>query len=280
MFFFPLRDDNPTATKPYLVWALIALCGVVFLWQLGLAEDGRRAILAYGVTPATLIGGAQLPAEINQIPPIMTVFTSMFMHGGVMHFAGNMLYLWIFGDNIEEAVGSKFRFICFYLICGMAAAFAQALVDPQSEIPMIGASGAIAGMLGAYLVLFPRANVHCLVGFFIFFRMMAVPAFLVLLGWIGLQFLNLGQTGSGVAYVAHIGGFVAGVVLIPFFKKRQMRLFAPAHSRAFEVERVTSQSLHIPSMVQKRNTARTIAQDPEPTKPARPNQRHPWDDGP
>ncbi len=88
MFFFPLRDDNPTATKPYLVWALIALCGVVFLWQLGLAEDGRRAILAYGVTPATLIGGAQLPAEINQIPPIMTVFTSMFMHGGVMHLLG------------------------------------------------------------------------------------------------------------------------------------------------------------------------------------------------
>jgi len=184
-----------------------------------------------------------------------------------------MLYLWIFGDNVEDAVGTRGRYIALYLICGTAAALAQALVDPQSDIPMIGASGAIAGMLGAYLMLYPRANIQCLVGFFIFFRVINVPAFLVLSVWIGLQFLNLGQPGSGVAYVAHIGGFVAGMVLILVFKKPGVGLFAAANSKPFHVVKSANSKSHIPSMVRpERDTSDQHSQ------PYRRQKRHPWDD--
>jgi len=164
-----------------------------------------------------------------------------------MHLGGNMLYLWIFSDNVEDSIG-RGRFIIFYLLCGVCAAFAQALTDPSSPVPMVGASGAIAGVLGAYLLLHPRANIRCIVGILVFFRVMNVPAFLVLGGWIILQFTNLGQVGSNVAYVAHIGGFVAGMALIPFFKRRHVRLFEPAHTKAFEVSRVQASPTHIPNV--------------------------------
>lgn len=273
MFFFPLRDENPTKAKPYVTWAIIALCAMVFMWQLGLGEGGREAILSYGVTPSALLGGEPLSQGLDRIPASWTVLTSMFMHGGFMHFAGNMLYLWIFGDNVEDAVGTRGRYIALYLVCGTVAALAQSLVDPQSDIPMIGASGAIAGMLGAYLMLYPRANIQCLVGFFIFFRVVNIPAFLVLSVWIGLQFLNLGQSGSGVAYVAHIGGFLAGMALISFFKKPGVNLFAAANSKPFHVVRSVHSKSHIPSMVRRET-------DTQPPR-ERPNQRqkrHPWDD--
>ena len=175
----------------------------------------------------------------------------MFMHGGFMHLAGNMLYLWIFSDNIEDSLG-RGKFIVFYALCGIAAALAQALVDVQSLTPMIGASGAIAGILGGYLLLHPRANVRCIVGFFIFFKTINVPAFLVLGLWIGLQFLNLGQTGSGVAYLAHIGGFAAGMLLIPFFKKPHIPLFGAPQSQSFEISPTQRVSTHIPSITQRR----------------------------
>lgn len=271
MFFFPLRDDNPTTRKTWVTWLIIALCCVGFLWQMSLGADGQTAIRALGVTPATLVGGAQLPPELHTVPVWMTVFTSMFMHGGILHLAGNMLYLWIFGDNIEDCVGSKWRYISLYALCGIAAAFAQSLVDPNSVVPMIGASGAIAGMLGAYLILHPRANIVCVIWIFIFFRVVNIPAFLVLGGWIGLQFLNLGQVASNVAYVAHIGGFVAGMMLIPLFRAKGVVLFEKPHSRAFAVAPIKSSSLHVPEMPRRPETRPDASRQADSG-----TDRHPW----
>lgn len=276
MFFFPLRDDNPTSKTPWVNWVIIALCCFVFLVQLSQGGYNEVLIQGLGVTPAVLFGQNYLPFEYQLVPSWATVLTSMFLHGGIMHLLGNMLYLWIFGDNIEDCVGSKSRYITLYVLCGVAAAFAQSLVDPNSMVPMIGASGAIAGMLGAYLILHPRANIICLVGFFVFFRTVNVPAFLVLGGWIGLQFLNLGQVDSGVAYVAHIGGFVAGIVLIPFFKQGHVPLFDKPHSQAFKIDRVQSKELakglHVPSMprIPREKPSKNQTDSENKTK------KHPW----
>ncbi len=234
-----MRDDNPTQTRPLISYLILGLCITIYIWQFSLGAAEREVILTYGMIPARLFGG-------DTSHGVMTIISSMFLHGGWLHLAGNMLYLWIFADNIEDSIGRR-KFILFYVLCGAAAALAQALVDITSPVPMIGASGAIAGVLGAYLILHPRANIRCLIGFFIFFRMINVPAFLVLGGWIGLQFMSLGQVGSNVAYVAHIGGFIAGAVLIPFFKKPHVKLFAKPHSRAFQMQPVTSGG-HIPQI--------------------------------
>ena len=163
------------------------------------------------------------------MPPTLTVFTSMFMHGGWMHLIGNMLYLWIFGNNIEDSMGHV-RFVIFYLLCGVAAVFAQALPNTDSTIPMIGASGAISGVLGAYLLLFPRAHVLVLIPLGFYAHTTRLPAMVVLGFWFLLQLLNsaLADPGQGgVAFGAHIGGFIAGMVLLPLFKHRHVRLFAP-----------------------------------------------------
>lgn len=248
MFFFPLRDDNSITTTPWVTWVIIASCCFIFLWQLSLGSQNEALVRGLGVTPNIIFGLATLPEDLRYVPAPLTVVTSMFLHGGIMHLLGNMLYLWIFGDNIEDCVGSKTKYATLYVICGTSAALGQSLIDPNSATPMIGASGAIAGMLGAYLILHPRANIICLIGFFVFFRTINVPAFLVLGGWIGLQFLNLGQAGSNVAYVAHIWGFVAGMALIPFFKQAHIPLLEKPHSRAFKVEPVQSKVLHVPSM--------------------------------
>ena len=156
---------------------------------------------------------------------------SMFLHGGFMHLGGNMLYLWIFGNNIEDAMGHG-RFIVFYLICGVAAVFAQALPDPESTIPMIGASGAISGVLGAYLLLFPHARVLVAIPIGFYIHTMSLKAGIVLMIWFGLQIFSslAAGDGPGVAWFAHIGGFVAGVVLIPLFKYPHVRLLAPART--------------------------------------------------
>ncbi len=264
MFFFPLSDDNPTHRRQLLTWVILGLCVAVFFWQSSLGAAWQDAIMHYGFIPAHFFG-YEMAQNSPPLPASITIFTSMFLHGGWMHLIGNMLYLWIFADNVEESMGWG-KFIVFYGLCGCAAAVLQAIIAPSSPIPMIGASGAIAGVLGAYLILYPRANIRCLVGIFIFFRLINVPAFLVLGGWFFLQFLNLGamdgQSG-GVAYFAHIGGFIAGVLLIPFFKKPHIRLFAPAYSDAFALSPV-SRSAHVP--VIKR------------TGDAPPARDHPWDD--
>jgi membrane associated rhomboid family serine protease len=225
----PLHDDNPTTLRPVVTIGLIAACALVFLWQMSLSTyAAQAAVYAYGMIPAVLFGTAQLPPEVAAIPAELSVLTAMFLHGGLLHLGGNMLYLWIFGNNIEDSMGHG-RFIVFYLLCGVAAALAQAIQAPDSTVPMIGASGAISGVLGAYLMLFPRAHVLVLVPIGFFLPVIRVPAVLVLGFWFVLQFLQSGMTageGGGVAYWAHIGGFVAGMILIVPFRYKRFPLFA------------------------------------------------------
>ena len=229
MFFFPLFDENATSRRPVIVWLIIVACVFAFLWQQSL--DGiaaEMAIYQFGFVPAIALQGETLPNEFIIVPSWATFITSMFLHGGWAHIGANMLYLWIFSDNVEASMG-RLKFVLFYLLCGGAAAMAQAALDPSSTIPMIGASGGIAGVLGAYLMLHPKAAIRCFFLILIFFRFINLPAWLVLGVWIGGQFVSvpqaLNETGGGVAYMAHIGGFLAGMALIPFFKYRHVALF-------------------------------------------------------
>ncbi len=229
---FPLYDDNPTEINPVITIGLIIICILVFLWQTSLGQDlGQAIVYSLGMIPAVLFNDTELSSELYMVPAEITVLTSMFMHGGFMHLGGNMLYLWIFGNNIEDSMG-HFRFIIFYLLCGTAAALAQAVVDPGSEIPMIGASGAVSGVLGAYLLLYPHAKVLVVVPIIIIIKTFRIPAMFVLGLWFAMQLISSTSTVSGeggTAWWAHIGGFVAGMVLIPFFKHRHVPLFHPAH---------------------------------------------------
>ena len=212
---FPIRDHNPSGQTPYVTFTLIAINVLVFLWYFtSLSEwDTQRLFLAWGLVPARLMSGEGLE----------TVATSMFLHAGWMHLGGNMLFLWIFGDNLEEEMG-HLGFLIFYLACGAAAGLAQALPDPGSPMPMVGASGAIAGVMGGYLLLFPKARVDVLFIFIIFFRIFAIPAWIVLGIWLALQIFSGVATptdAGGVAYWAHVGGFVAGLVLtLPAWRRR------------------------------------------------------------
>ncbi|EKV32025.1 rhomboid family serine protease [Caenispirillum salinarum AK4] len=240
MLFLPIADDNPTRRTPFVTWTIMGLCVVVFLWQQSLAPvEQRAALYSFGVVPTVLFGNKTLPPELAVIPGWLTVVTSMFMHGGWLHLGGNLLYLWIFGNNVEDSMGHG-RFIAFYLVCGTAAALAQSLPAPFSEIPMVGASGAIAGVLGAYLILHPRANVRVFLWIIILIRIINVPAFIVLGGWFLMQFIsgaNAPVDAGGVAFLAHMGGFVAGAALIPVFRSRGVPLWSGARSRAFTVTR-------------------------------------------
>jgi rhomboid family protein len=220
----PLRDDNPTTIPPIVTIGIIGLCALVFLWQQTLSQEAATlAVYSYGVVPTVLFHNDSLPPEIARIPPELSILTSMFMHGGWMHIIGNMLYLWIFGNNIEDTLGHV-RFVLFYLLCGVAAALTQSLINTHSQVPMIGASGAIAGVLGAYVVLFPRAHVLVLVPLGFFTQVMRLPALLVLGFWFVLQLIEGGLMApgeeGGVAIWAHIGGFVAGIVLIFLLRGR------------------------------------------------------------
>jgi membrane associated rhomboid family serine protease len=189
--------------------------------------------------PARLFGDAELPAGISAVSPSATLFTSMFMHGGLLHLGGNMLFLWIFGDNVEDSMGHV-RFLVFYLVCGVAAALAQAWIDPTSTIPVVGASGAISGVLGAYILLHPRATVRTLVILGFFVTVIHIPAMIVLGLWFAMQFFSAFATpvgDGGVAFWAHVGGFIAGVVLVSFFKKRGVGLWQQPRSRSFQLEK-------------------------------------------
>ena len=222
MAILPLSDDAPLKyiRYPYVTFGLVAACVLVFLYQLGLPERAAEIFaFAYGAIPAAVFGFAELPPEIAALPPWATLVSSMFLHGGFMHIIGNMLFLWVLGDNVEDTMGHA-RYLSFYGICGVLAALAHAIADPTSEIPMIGASGAISGVIGAYLVLHPRAPIRVLVWFFIVW----LPAWVVLGFWIGYQFLgaamSTGGAGGGVAWWAHIGGFFVGAVLIVFMRRK------------------------------------------------------------
>lgn len=231
----PLRDDNPTTITPYLTIAFIATCVLVFFYQILLGpQNGQIFVYQYGAIPAVIFGNDFLPREIAAIPPTVSLITSMFLHGGFMHLIGNMLYLWIFGNNIEDVMGHK-RFILFYLACGIIAAMSHAMLSSDSVVPMIGASGAISGVLGAYVLLFPKARVQVLVPFGFFMHIMIIPAGFVLGFWFILQIINgtfsTAGGGGGVAWFAHIGGFLAGMALIGFFKRPSVRFFNPPHHR-------------------------------------------------
>ncbi len=228
----PLKDDIPTRSFPLVTIGLIVANALVFLYQVLLSLPGGREafpaaqafVLEFGLIPCRLSGSCGLPVELGAPAPFLTVFTSMFLHGGLFHVGGNMLYLWIFGNNVEDSMG-RGRFVVFYLLSGLVAAVAQVLANPGSRVPMIGASGAVSGVLGAYILLYPHARVLTLVFFGIFWSFVRIPAVIVLGFWIVVQFLNglvtftVSQEG-GVAWFAHIGGFLTGLVLIRFFRRR------------------------------------------------------------
>ena len=227
---FPIHDDNPTRITPYVTYALLSACVLIFLWQVSLGDAAQQAVYSFGVIPSVLFATRSLPVELEILPAWLTIFSSMFLHGGWMHLIGNMLYLWVFGNNVEDAMGHK-RFILFYLSCGLLAALTQAVLNPDSEIPMIGASGAISGVLGAYVLLHPHARILVVIPIGILIYTPWIAAYWVLGFWFVLQLINSLISDSdmgGVAYGAHIGGFVAGMLLIPFFKYRHVPLFSPA----------------------------------------------------
>jgi membrane associated rhomboid family serine protease len=239
----PISDDNPTLRFPVITVALLVTLGAVWIFVQGAGFDSvalsasvcNWGMIAGEITRTARIGdgvpiGPGIACLVDADPRnVLTPITSMFLHGGWAHLLGNALFLWVFGNNIEDSMG-RFRFILFYLLCGLAAAAAQVAVNPSAIVPMVGASGAISGVLGAYLVQYPRVRVNVLIFLFIFIRVISVPAWAMLLFWIGLQLvsglpqLSSVKTGesAGVAFWAHIGGFVAGVVLIKLFVNRDL----------------------------------------------------------
>jgi membrane associated rhomboid family serine protease len=224
----PLKDDTPSALKPVVTFSLIVACVAIFLWQRTLdVAASRRVVAALGAIPAVLLGRAHLPPDLQWVPGFVSIFTSMFLHGGWVHLCGNMLFLWIYGDNVEDGMG-HFRFAVFYLLCGVIAILAQALPDPASPYPIIGASGAISGVLGAYLMLFPRAKVLTLILLPFFFTTLRLPAVVPLLLWFAVQLIGhlVMPDGASVAFRAHIGGFLAGVLFVVVFKRGDVPLFA------------------------------------------------------
>ncbi len=216
---FPLKDDNPTMRRPILTVLLIAVNIAVFLAEIGPWHAAVGEVVArFGLVPARLTSG--------EPGALLTLFSSQFLHGGFLHLGGNMLYLWIFGNNIEDHLGRR-AFLPFYLACGASAGLAQAIANPQSTVPTIGASGAVAGVLGAYALLFPRARVHTLVFVLLFIRIIPVPAALWLGIWFFIQIfaavLDRTQEGGGVAWFAHLGGFAVGFLAVRFLAPRARR---------------------------------------------------------
>ncbi len=221
----PFKDDNPTRTVPFVTVGIIAINIIVYLLEVFSPAGDKYIVYKYGAIPATLLSFERaMPFSLH---PALSLFSSMFMHGGLLHIAGNMLYLWIFGNNIEDRLG-HFRFILFYLISGIAAAYSHAITSPASTVPMIGASGAVAGVLGAYLLLYPRAKVHTLIFFGFFIEVIKIPALIVIGFWAIIQVINgilskgLSAYG-GVAWFAHIGGFLVGLLTIKLWLPRRVK---------------------------------------------------------
>lgn len=225
MVFLPLKDDNKLRyiSFQFATVILIVINVLVFVWQNSQGDEGIvKFAMSAGVIPTALLGNAKLPAELAMLPPEATLVTYMFLHGDWWHLIGNMLFLWVFGDNVEDAMG-PLRFILFYLICGVVAGLAHAYANIGSEAPLIGASGATAGVVGAYIMLFPRVKMWSLA----FMRIpLKLPAYWVILAWLAVQvYFIFANSGDGTAWWAHIGGFAAGVVLVVIFKRADQRLF-------------------------------------------------------
>lgn len=211
---FPLRDTQPSYSRPVVTYALIAVNILVFLYEFSLDDYSRNQFIAlWGLTPDNF--------------SVLNIFTSMFLHGGWLHVLGNMWFLWIFGDNIEDILGHG-KYLLFYLLCGVAAGLTQTLMTAGSRVPMVGASGAIAGVMGAYMVKFPRSRIDTIVFIFIFFTRIDVPAWLMLVYWFAVQFFSgVGSIGysqasqGGTAFFAHIGGFLTGIALVNLLGARE-----------------------------------------------------------
>jgi membrane associated rhomboid family serine protease len=233
---FPISDDNPTLRFPFVTVALLIALGAVWVFFQGAGfndEALAASVCNLGLVPGEITARAEVGSGIPLGPGlacivdrdpvnVLTPITSMFLHGSWAHLLGNCLFLWVFGNNVEDSMGRP-RFTVFYLLCGLAAAAAQVFSSPDSPVPMVGASGAISGVLGGYLVLYPRVRVNILFILFIFIRVIPLPAYLVLLWWIGLQLLSASSgVETGVALWAHIGGFAAGMLLVKLFENRKL----------------------------------------------------------
>lgn len=220
----PLRDTNPRYTVPVVNYTLITINVLVFLFQISLGRNFESFVYMFGLIPARLTEKIQY-FDLG-FTTFLPIFSSMFMHGGWMHLLGNMLFLYIFGDNVEDRIG-HLKYLIFYLLSGVGAAMSQYIINPVSQIPMVGASGAIAGVLGAYIFMFPRAKILTLVPIFYFIQFVELPAYLFLGIWFLMQFLSgllmlgIGSDAGGVAWWAHIGGFVSGAILLIVFKRKQ-----------------------------------------------------------
>ena len=216
----PISDENPTGVRPFVTWALILFCVLVFFWQLSFDErQGEAMIFRLGFVPEYLFGAGAQGAILGQ--PWLTLFTSMFLHGGFLHLGGNMLYLWIFGNNVEDALGHG-RYLIFYLACGVAAALVQGLAEPSLAVPMVGASGAISGVLAGYVLIYPRARITVIIPLGILLYPVKISAFYVVGFWFLLQVFNAANVTAGqpgTAWLAHVGGFAAGIALTPLFSK-------------------------------------------------------------
>jgi membrane associated rhomboid family serine protease len=225
----PLRDTIPRRTIPFTTRLVLAVNVAAFVLEVLQGDRLDAFVNTFAFVPARLFHPGMFPGWTTGAS-VVTIFTAMFLHGGLLHLAGNMLYLWIFGDNVEDALGHA-RFLLFYLVCGVSATLLQAFLSPASTIPNLGASGAIAGVLGAYFVLYPRARVVTIVPLFIFFPLVEIPAGLYLLGWFLMQFwMGSAQlasasrgapAGGGVAFWAHVGGFVAGIAWLLVFRPKR-----------------------------------------------------------
>ncbi len=241
---FPIRDDNPHFLTPYVTYGLIAVNAFCWLVLQGMGAEPTlsQSVCNLGLVPGEVLGtlppgssfqiGPQSWCELDDAGSLYTIVTSMFMHGGWMHIIGNMWFLWVFGNNVEDSMGHG-RFLAFYLLCGLAAAAAQIIADTDSAIPMVGASGAIGGVMGAYIVLYPRVHVHMLIFLGFFITVIAVPAVFMLGYWLLIQLLggfgSIGQEGGGTAFWAHIGGFAAGAALILVFRDPELVNRHPYH---------------------------------------------------
>lgn len=211
----PIHDENPSKRFAVVNVSIILSCILIFFYQQILSDqNGMELIYSFGFIPVIFFGEMSLPTYLQVIPSELTILSSMFLHGGWMHLIGNMMYLWVFGDNIENYFGSL-GYIFFYIICGLGAAFLQAYINLESEIPMIGASGAISGVLGAYLVLYPKANITVIIPIFYFVQTARLSAVIVLGVWFIIQLVSslFQDSGGGVAFAAHIGGFLSGLII-------------------------------------------------------------------
>jgi membrane associated rhomboid family serine protease len=242
---FPYRDENPTVRQPIGTWVILAVTGAVWFLVQGAGFEPRltTSVCELGAIPGNVFGQTVEPIMTRRGPVLPcpgssgfawhTVVTSIFLHGGWFHLISNMWFLWVFGDNVEDSMG-RGRYAAFYLVCGVLAALAQMIVDPDSPVPLVGASGAISGVMGAYLVLYPKVRVHTLLFLGFFITRITVPAYLMLLYWAFIQIVGslpslAGQSsGGGVAFLAHLGGFVAGAALIKLFSKPE---YLAAHRR-------------------------------------------------